>query len=209
MSTFFYFFFGLCHDLFIVSSAPNKTLLSLIPARRFVPWMQSGSPQSWNVNTDKANVQFVKNKNKSGGARQAGSGQERLRQIPVPGQGKQVRGSKGSAKLHVPHELCKVRQGLWMITLHTNKPNIENVVQEGTDTVIIRMRLMWFLWGEREARSTRLRLMFLLNISPFFFFFLLTIHLNYKSVNTHKWSVSHFGIDSHKSTILSPTAACR
>lgn len=73
--------------------------------------MQSGSPQSWNVNKDKANVQFVKNKNKSGGARQAGSGQERLRQIPVPGQGKQARGSKGSAKLHVPHELSKVRQG--------------------------------------------------------------------------------------------------
>lgn len=49
------------------------------------------------VNTDEAKVEFVKNKNKSGGARLAGSGHKRLRQIPVPNQGKQS-GSKGSAE---------------------------------------------------------------------------------------------------------------
>lgn len=55
------------------------------------------------VNKDEARVEFLKNKNKSGGARQAGSGHERLGQIPVPNQGKQS-GSKGSA------ELAKVRR---------------------------------------------------------------------------------------------------
>lgn len=60
---------------------------------------------------DKAEVQFVKNKNKSGGARQAGSGHKRLRQILVPGQGKQERRSKGSGELQAPQEPSKVRQG--------------------------------------------------------------------------------------------------
>lgn len=44
------------------------------------------------VNMDEARVQFVKNKNKSGGAREAGSGHERLGQIPVPDQDKQRAG---------------------------------------------------------------------------------------------------------------------
>lgn len=48
------------------------------------------------VNKDKAKVQFVKNKNKCGGARQAGSGHERLKQIPVPDQGKQRTGQKAA-----------------------------------------------------------------------------------------------------------------
>lgn len=48
------------------------------------------------VNKDKAKVQFVKNKNKSGGAMQAGSGHERLRRIPVPDQGKQRAGQKAA-----------------------------------------------------------------------------------------------------------------
>lgn len=38
---------------------------------------------------DKAKVQYVTNKNKSSGARQAGSGHQRLKQIPVADQGKQ------------------------------------------------------------------------------------------------------------------------
>lgn len=54
------------------------------------------------VNKDKAKVQFVKNKNKSGGARQAGSGHERLRRIPVPDQGKQRAGQKAAQSCMSP-----------------------------------------------------------------------------------------------------------
>jgi len=48
------------------------------------------------VNKDKRKVQFVKNKNTSGGARQAGSGHERWRRIPVLDQGKQRAGQKAA-----------------------------------------------------------------------------------------------------------------
>lgn len=48
------------------------------------------------VNKDEAKVQFVKNINKSGGARQAGSGHGRPRRIPVPDQ------ANSAAQLRVP-----------------------------------------------------------------------------------------------------------
>jgi hypothetical protein len=59
--------------------------------------MQSGSTLSQEcVNEDIVMVHFLKNKNKSVGAGQAGSGQGRLIQIPVPDQGKHRAGQRRS-----------------------------------------------------------------------------------------------------------------
>lgn len=63
---------------------------------------QSGHPVLECVNKDKAKVQIVKNKNKSGGAKQAGSVHKRLRRIPVPNRGKQRAGQKAARSCMSP-----------------------------------------------------------------------------------------------------------
>lgn len=94
--------FCLFHQQLIDHARPHSFTLD------FAPWMQSGSSQFWNVSIMiKQKVQFVKNKNKSCGARQAGSGHKRLRQIPLLDQGKQEHMLKGS----ISQELSKVGHG--------------------------------------------------------------------------------------------------
>lgn len=118
-----------CHQqLIIQSSSPHLTVMSA--ANQHINLLLLKSLNAIRlpsvlecVNRDEAQVQYVKNKNKSVGARQAGSGHKRLKQNSCAQPRQTERGSKGSDGAREKKKKSNVRPGrpLWtsVITLCT------------------------------------------------------------------------------------------